>query len=124
MPIQINEENGGKILVVRVSGKLEKADYQNLVPGFERLVVQPGKLRVLYEMTDFHGWDLGALWEGTVLKIKHFADTQRIERCAMVGERKWQERMAEFCNLFAKKATIRYFDHAEAAEARKWLDES
>jgi hypothetical protein len=30
--------------------------------------------------------------------------------------------MAAFCKPFTK-ATIRYFDHAAAAEARKWLDE-
>ena len=38
MPIQLNEENGGKMLVVHVSGKLVKADYEHFVPEFERLV--------------------------------------------------------------------------------------
>ena len=59
MPIQLNEENGGKILVVHVSGKLVKADYEHFVPEFERLVRQHGKLRVLFDMTGFHGWDAG-----------------------------------------------------------------
>jgi hypothetical protein len=122
MPIQLNEENGGRILVVHVSGKLVRADYEHLVPEFQRLVLQHGRLRVLYDMTDFHGWDLGALWEGTVFKIKHSADTKRVERCAMVGDKKWQQGMATFCKPFTK-ATIRYFDHADAAEARKWLGE-
>ena len=62
MPIQFNEENGGN-LVVHVSGKLTKADYEPFEPEFERLVRQHANLRVLYDMTDFHGWDLGALWE-------------------------------------------------------------
>ena len=31
MPIQLNEENGGKILVVHVSGKLAKADYDHFL---------------------------------------------------------------------------------------------
>ena len=59
MPIQLNEENGGKILVVHVSGKLAKADYEHFVPEFERLVRQHGKLRVLFDMTGFHGWKPG-----------------------------------------------------------------
>jgi len=50
--------------------------------------------------------------EGKDIKfdIKHFAD---IERLAMVGDKKWQHGMATFCKPFTK-ATIRYFDHADA----------
>ena len=55
MPIQINEENGGQRLVIHVGGKLEKADYERLLPEFERLVRQHGKLRVLFDMSAFHG---------------------------------------------------------------------
>ena len=120
MPIQLNEENGGKILVVHVSGKLAKADYEHFVPEFERLVRQHGKLRMLFDMTGFHGWTAGAMWEDTSLRCNHFAD---IDRLAMVGEKKWQQGMATFCKPFTK-ATIRYFDHADAAEARKWLGRS
>ena len=120
MPIQLNEEDGGKILVVHVSGELAKADYEHFVPEFERLVRQHGKLRLLLDMTDFHGWEVGALWEDVKLDIKHFAD---IERLAMVGEKKWQQGMATFCKPFTT-ATIRYFDRANAAEARQWLGES
>ena len=30
MPIQLNEENGGKLLILHISGKLVKADYGTL----------------------------------------------------------------------------------------------
>lgn len=120
MPIQLNEENGGKILLVHVSGKLAKADYLHFVPEFERLVKQHGHLRVLFDMTGFHGWTAGALWEDIKFDLKHFAD---IERLAMVGEKKWQHGMATFCKPFTK-ATIQYFDHADAAAAHKWLGET
>ncbi len=119
-PFRLNEEDGGKILVVHVSGKLAKADYEHFLPEVERLVGQHGKLRILFIMNDFHGWDLGALWEDIKFDIKHFAD---IERLAMVGERKWEHGMATFCKPFTK-AKIRYFDHTDAAEARKWLGET
>jgi hypothetical protein len=70
MPIQLKEENGGKILAVHVSGKLAKADYEHFVPEFEWLVLQHGKLRVLFDMTGFHGWDASALWEDIKFDIK------------------------------------------------------
>lgn len=120
MPIQLNEEDGGKLLNVHVSGKLTSADYEHFVPEFERLVGQHGKLRVLFDMTDFHGWDAGALWADTKFAIHHFADISRI---AMVGETKWQHGMATFCKPFTR-ATVQYFDHAQATEARAWLDKA
>jgi MFS superfamily sulfate permease-like transporter len=119
MPIQFDEQDGGRILVVRVGGKLAKADYERFVPEFERLVQKHGKLRVLFDMTDFHGWDAGALWEDIKFDFRHFAD---IERLAMVGEKKWEQGMVTFCKPFTL-AAIRYFDHTEAAKARLWLDE-
>ena len=60
MTIQLTEENGGKLLVVHVTGKLVKADYELFVPEFERLLRQHGTLRVLFDMTGFHGWTAGA----------------------------------------------------------------
>jgi hypothetical protein len=120
MSIQLTEENDGKVLVVHVSGKLIKADYERFVPEFERLVRKHGKLRLLFDMTGFHGWDLSAAWEDFKFGVEHFAD---IERLAMVGEKQWQHGMATLCKPFTK-AMVRYFEHAEAAEARKWLDEA
>lgn len=120
MTIQFNEENGGKVLVVRVSGTLVTADYEHFVPEFERLVRLHGKLQVLFDLTQFHGWTAGALWEDTKFAMHHFRD---IDRLAVVGDKKWHEGMATFCKPFTK-ATIRYFDHTDDAEAQKWLGES
>ncbi len=50
------------ILDVDVSGVLTKADYEQFVPEFEQLFRQHGKMRMLFEMTGFHGWDAGAAW--------------------------------------------------------------
>jgi hypothetical protein len=117
MPIKFQDENEGKLLTIQVSGKLTKADYVYFVPEFERLVQLNGKLQVLFDMTGFHGWEGSALWEDIKFDIKHFTD---IERLAMVGDKKWEHAMAMFCKPFTK-AKIRYFDHADAAEARSWL---
>ena len=54
------------------------------------------------------------------LDTKLFAD---IERIAMVGDKKWEHGVATFYKPFTR-ATIRYFDQANAAEARKWLREA
>jgi hypothetical protein len=122
MPIQIEEEEeeDGQSVAVRVTGKLVEADYACLVPELERLIQQHGKLRLLFELSGFQGWDAGALWDEIKFDMKHFAD---IERLAVIGDKKWEHAMTAFCKPFTK-ASIRYFDSAEAADARKWWRES
>lgn len=110
---QLQPALSGEEVVVR-------ADYEYFVPEFERLVGLHGKLRVMFDMPGFHGWTAGALWEDTKFAVHHFSD---IDRLAVVGEKKWQEGMATFCKPFTK-ATVKYFDHTAATEARKWLGEA
>ena len=108
MPIQLKEEDGGKILVVHVSGKLTKADYEYFVPEFDRLIEQHSKLRVLFDMTNFHGWEASALWEDIKFGIEH----PDIDRLAMVGENEWQHAMATLSKPFTK-AAIHYLSDAQ-----------
>ena len=117
MAVEIEERNDGKVLVVRVTGRLDKQDYERFTPEVERLIDQQGKIRVLLETHDFHGWDAGALWEDIKFDIKHFND---IERLAVVGEKKWEKGMTTFCKPFTT-AKSRYCDHSEAAEAETWI---
>jgi len=117
MAIKLNETNGGKVLEVQVTGKLAHEDYQHFVPEFERLLEQHRKIRVLFEMVDFHGWEGAALWDDIKFDVKHFSD---IDRLAMVGERKWEKGMSVFCRPFTT-AKIRYFDRTAIAEARTWV---
>lgn len=118
MAIELNETDGGKVLEVQVTGKLAHEDYQHLVPEFERLVKQHGKIGVLFEMVDFHGWDAAALWDDIKFDLKHFSD---IDRLAMVGDRRWEKGMSVFCRPFTT-AKIRYFDHTAIAEAKTWVE--
>jgi len=119
MSVELHQEADGKILNVRVSGKLAKEDYERFVPEFEKLIEQHGKIRVLFRMDDFHGWKVAALWEDVKFDFKHFGDFERI---AMVGDRAWQEGMSFFCKPFTT-AKIRYFGHHEEDRAREWITE-
>ena len=118
MAIKLNEKCGGKVLEVHVSGNLAHEDYLHFVPKFELLIKQHGKLRVLFDMVEFHGWEPGALWDDIKFDVKHFSD---VERLAMVGDKKWEEGMSIFCRPFTT-AKIRYFDHTRVDDARAWLE--
>lgn len=116
-PVQIHEQDGGKILEVHVKGKLETNDYETFIPRIEELIGQHGKIRMLLYLHDFRGWSAGALWEDLKFDYQHFND---IERLAIVGESKWEAGMAAFCRPFTT-AEIRYFGHDKLPDARQWI---
>ena len=102
---------------VRATGKLTKEFYKNFASTLDRLVQERGKVRILFEMRDFHGWTAGAMWEDVKVAFKHWND---IERLALVGETKWEKGMAVFCKPFTA-AKIKYFDHTDIDAARAWV---
>jgi hypothetical protein len=102
---------------VKLTGKLTKDDYQQFTPEIERLIKQHGKIRMLVQLHDFHGWTVSAIWEDIKFDLKHFQD---VERLALVGEKAWEHGMAVFCKPFTS-ATIRYFDRGEAEQAEAWI---
>lgn len=119
MAVNLKELNDGKVLEIAASGKLTDEDYQYWVPEFERLAEAHGKIRLIFEMCGFHGWEAKAMWDDLKFGVKHF---NHIERLAMVGERKWQHWMSAFCRPFTA-AKVRYFDAAESDQTRAWIQE-
>jgi hypothetical protein len=112
-------QSEGNILGYRLSGKLHDEDYDRWVPELEAAMAAHGKIRLLAEFHDFHGWDAKALWDDIKFDAKHASDFERI---AMIGEKKWEEWMAKVCKPFTS-AKIKYFDASERDAAWAWVQE-
>lgn len=119
MTLELREEAGGQILVVQASGTLSKDDYIHFVPETERLIKLFGKIRILFELHDFHGWEPSGMWEDMKFDLSHFKD---IDRLAIVGEKAWEHGMSFFCRPFTT-AAIQYFDRTQREAASNWIRE-
>ncbi len=111
-----------KYVNLKITGKLEKEDYDFFVPEIVREIENHGKVNMLVELIDFHGWTAGAAWEDTKFGILHFND---IEQLAIVGDKSWEKGMAIFCKGFTT-AKVRYFDAKEKGQreaAESWVKE-
>ena len=117
MSIELIENFDEKLLSVKVSGKLSAEDYEMLEPSVEKLIEASGKIKILFIMHDFHGWDMGAVWEDIKFATKHCRD---IEKVAMIGETTWEKWMAAICKPFTM-SSIKHFDAGEEQAAREWL---
>jgi hypothetical protein len=112
--------NVDHILGFRLSGKLHDADYKHFVPAVDAAVAAHGKVRLLAEFHDFHGWDMHALWDDIKFSTTHCT---KIDRIALVGEKSWEKWMATVCKPFTM-AKIRYFQAGEEEAAKAWLAEA
>jgi len=119
MTVELHETDEGEVLIIKAIGKLTKEDYETFVPKVEQLIKHFGKIRILFEMKDFHGWDASALWQDIKFDIRHFKD---IERLALVGDKKWEKGMGIFCKPFTT-AKVKYFDSKEIDKAQAWIKE-
>ena len=110
-------QSSEKVLGFKLSGKLHDEAYKNFVPVIDGAVTKQGKIRLLAQFNDFHGWDLHALWDDIKFSTTHCT---KIERIALVGDKAWEKWMAKVCKPFTM-AKIKYFDLSEVDAAKEWL---
>lgn len=109
-----------QILGFQLSGRLHDEDYHRFVPVINAAVAEHGKIRLLAQFHDFHGWDPHALWDDIKFSSQH---CHEVERIALVGDKKWEQWMAAVCRPFTN-ATVQYFDVSVEDEAWAWLEEA
>jgi len=110
----------GNILAARASGKLSHEDYQNFLPKLEKEIKSLGKISLLLELDNFHGWDLKAAKDDFEFGMQHMDDFDRI---AIVGEKAWERWMVAMMKPFVPFGGIRYFDRDKLQQAWDWLRE-
>lgn len=117
MPLEFSEVKNN-IVFVKASGTLTDEDYQQFVPQMEKLMQQFGRLRMVFEMENFHGWDLHSAWDELKFEIKHMKDLKRV---AVVGDRQWEKWASKLSGIFTG-TEVRYFYHDQADEAKAWIE--
>ncbi len=108
-----------EVLGFKLSGKLHDEDYKHFVPLVDAALEKHPKIRLLAQFHDVQGWDLRALWDDIKFSTTHCT---KIDRIALVGEKKWEQWMATVCKPFTM-AKIQYFDVAEIDAAWAWIKE-
>lgn len=108
--IPVQEDN---IVAFRLSGKLSHADYQAFLPRLEDLIKVHGRISVLLELADFHGWDLNAALDDFRFGMQHQDDFERI---AIIGQSVLQHWMALIAKPFTR-ADVQCFNQDQLGEA-------
>ena len=116
--IRIEEKEN--IVYTVAEKKLNDEDYGKLLPVLHDKVEEYGMIRWYFEMRNFKGWSLSAMWKDVFFD---FRNRKNLEKVAMVGDKKWEEQLTKLMEPFSR-ADIRFFKADEKAEARKWINET
>jgi hypothetical protein len=109
--------NLGKVLTVKVSGRLTQPELVSAQKEALRILQKEGNKRLLIMVEDFEGWGKG-YW-GDIsgqISMEPF-----IERMAVVGDKKWEGLALLFLGKGIRRLAIEYFPPSDLAKAQEWV---
>ncbi len=117
MSVTIQQEEGN-IRILRIEGVLKKPELDAVIwPEAERLDPKLS-VRVLVLAQGFKGWEGSEEW-GDVSFFMKYGD--RIEKIAIVADRKWETDLTVFAGAGLRRAPVAFFTPDQVSKARTWL---
>lgn len=120
--IKFLQTTSTKVLAYEVDGKLREKDIKSAVAHMKELFGQEGKVNVLGRFKNFNGFDLLAVFDDDLIKLK-YQSLSKIERYAVVGPSPWLRNFLELLDpMFGVE--IKVFDENDEAAAWEWVGAS
>ncbi len=115
-PIPVNLKG---VVAFKAVGKLTHDDYQKLLPTLEKIIAEEGRVSLLLELENFHGWNMEAARDDYQFASHH---RHSFERIAIVGDRRWEKWLTRLASPFID-GQVRYFTHDQLPQAWDWVRE-
>ncbi|MCC9137959.1 STAS/SEC14 domain-containing protein [Pontibacter silvestris] len=116
--LQLLEESKGDLAAMRISGQVDKQDYDVMLPLLEEKIKQYKKIRVYAEVQDVDEYSAKALWEEIRYDFKH---ANNFSQVVIVGDKKWLDWITSAASPFTS-ADVKYFETSQRTEAINWLE--
>jgi hypothetical protein len=117
--IEMLSQSQGNLLGFKAVGTIKPADYDELVPMVENAIKEQGSVRLLIDMEDFKSESPSA-WKADFHFGREFH--QKIVKLAIVGDKRWEKWMTEFCAPFYA-VEAKFFHTDDMVAAWDWLRE-
>jgi hypothetical protein len=100
---------------------LRKSELEQVLQAASEAIQRDGKIKLLFVLDHFEGWETDADWGDMNFYLKHDKD---IEMIAIVGKDQWRDHSLMFAGAGLRKADVEYFTLYESDRALAWLAES
>lgn len=109
------------VLGFRLTGRLEHDDYERMIPLLNDQIERTGGLRAVVDLRDLSGVEPRALLDELRFDAHHSRD---IERCAVVGDARWQKVLTGFARPAFGRDRVEFFSPDELEDAWRFAAES
>ncbi len=116
MPVEFSVKDGN-IALIRVTGKLEKTEFDEAQQGIASLIRAMNKIKMLIITQDFEGWEKSEEWTDT---SSIDLNDPFIEKIAIVGDPKWKDLILLFTMKDLRSVPIEFFN--TEVSAQDWLN--
>jgi hypothetical protein len=119
MSVHFLQTTNPNVFAYEVNGRVRANDVKAVVKEFKPYLERDGKINVLARLSDFNGFDLLAMIEDDLVKLK-FKSLSKVDKYAVIGPKPWMRNLLElFYPLTSVK--LRVFDKDEEAAAWEWV---
>jgi hypothetical protein len=107
------------VFAYEVNGRVRTKDVKAVVDEFKPYLERDGKVNVLAKLSDFNGFDLFAMLEDDLVKLK-FRSLSKVDKYAVIGPKPWMRNLLELFYPWTS-VKLRVFDKNEEASAWEWV---
>ncbi|HYJ90980.1 MAG TPA: STAS/SEC14 domain-containing protein [Pyrinomonadaceae bacterium] len=107
------------VFAYEVNGRVRTKDVKAVVNEFKPYLERGEKVNVLAKLSDFNGFDLFAMLEDDLVKLK-FKSLSKVDKYAVIGPKPWMRNLLELFYPWTN-VKLRVFDKDEDADAWEWV---
>ncbi len=113
----VMDESQGKVVGIKVEGKIRAEDYDAMIPVLEDAIEREGPISLYCDMTGYAGFTFGAALRDAKFSLRHIRDFAKM---AVVGGPAWVGRRVRWiAPLFRVRAKV--FEAGESENAWTWV---
>ena len=116
--IEIIPFEEGNIIGLRLNGRIEDEEFDEVTGKIEEMLKEHDKLRVYAEVEKIGGMSVNTLMKDIHFKLRHWRD---FETEAVVSDKSWLESWVGIADKLFPHIEVKHFSFEEKDKAKEWL---
>lgn len=118
--IQHLQKDNRDLIIVTLKGRLTAEEYDVFLPHFESEIRHFTDLLILFDLSDFEGWQARSLWRKLSFNSNHRTSLAKIAIVGPLRRTRWMEKACRPLSYH----TLKRFRSRESNIAHSWIVES